>query len=100
MRLTRASDYAVRVLVHLAENGEDIRSTRSNIIETTGVPPAFLNKLIQRLVRADLIAARPGVRGGCWLAAPAESISVLRVIESIDGPLQLSECIADPGACP
>lgn len=103
MRLTRASDYAVRILVHLAQNAEiadTARSTRESIIENTDVPAAFLNKLVQRLVRAGLITARPGVRGGCRLAIPAERISVLRVLESIDGPLQLSECIAEPGVCP
>jgi len=87
-------------LIYLAENAETARATRGSIIENTGVPAAFLNKLVQRLVRADLIGARPGVRGGCWLATPARGISVLHVIESIDGPLQLSECIAEPGQCP
>ena len=100
MRLTRASDYAVRILINLAENAETTRATRESLIENTGVPAAFLNKLVQRLVRAELIAARPGVRGGCWLATPAETISVLRVIESIDGPLELNKCIGGPEVCP
>ena len=100
MRLTRASDYAVRVLVYLAGQDGLARATREAIIENTGVPPAFLNKIVQRLVRAGLVSARPGVRGGCSLASPAQSISILQVVESIDGPIQLSECLSEPSPCP
>jgi Rrf2 family protein len=100
MRLTRASDYGVRILVYLAGIGHSARATREAIIENTGVPAAFLNKIVQRLVRAGLVSARPGVRGGCSLAVAPQNISVLRVVESLDGPVQLSECLADPSACP
>lgn len=100
MRLTRASDYAIRVLVYLTEIPQSARATRQDIIENTGVPGAFLNKLVQRLVRAQFISARPGVGGGCTLAAPATRISVLQVIETMDGPLQISECLAEDLRCP
>jgi Rrf2 family protein len=100
MRLTRAADYAIRVLVYLTEIPQSDRATRQDIIENTGVPGAFLNKLVQRLVRAGFIAARPGVGGGCTLAAPATGISVLQVIETMDGPLQISECLAEGSKCP
>ncbi len=100
MRLTRASDYALRVVIHLAHPQGSGRTTREEIIRNTGAPPAFLNKLIRRLVRAGFVAARPGVNGGCILAVPADSLSVLQVIESIDGPLRVSECLTDTTVCP
>ena len=100
MRLTRASDYAIRVLVYLAEVPQPGRATRQAIIENTGVPAAFLNKLVQRLVRAKLIAARPGVGGGCALATRAAEISVLEVVQAMDGPLEISECLAEGSSCP
>jgi Rrf2 family protein len=99
MRLTRASDYAIRVLVYLAESPQSGRTTRLDIVENTGVPAAFLNKLVQKLVRARFISARPGVGGGCSLAVPAATISVLQVIETMDGPLQISECLAEGSPC-
>ena len=99
MRLTRASDYAIRVLVYLAESPQRGRTTRLDIIEHTGVPAAFLNKLVQKLVRARFISARPGVGGGCTLAVPAATISVLQVIETMDGPLQITECLAEDSPC-
>ena len=100
MRLTRASDYALRVLIHLPHPEGTGRTTREEIVRNTGAPPAFLNKLIQRLVRAGFVSSRPGVRGGCVLAVPADCVSVLQVIESIDGPLRISECVLDATACP
>jgi Rrf2 family protein len=100
MRLTRASDYAIRVLVYLAETPQAGRTTRLDIVENTGVPAAFLNKLVQKLVRARFISARPGVGGGCTLASQASAISVLQVIETVDGPLKISECLAEEAQCP
>jgi len=100
MRLTRASDYAIRVLAYLTEIPQSDRATRQDIVENTGIPGPFLNKLVQRLVRARFITARPGVGGGCTLAAPAAEISVLQVIETMDGPLQIGECLADGARCP
>ena len=99
MRLTRASDYAVRVLVHLTSHAESARATREEIMANTGVPAAFLNKIIQKLVHSGLVVARPGVNGGCSLAVPPQSISALRVIEAIDGPVRLSECLGEPSVC-
>ena len=99
MRLTRATDYAIRVLVYLTEIPQSDRATRRDIIENTGVPGPFLNKLVQRLVRARFISARPGAGGGCMLAGPASGISVLQVIETLDGPLLISECLAEGSTC-
>jgi Rrf2 family nitric oxide-sensitive transcriptional repressor len=100
MRLTRATDYAIRVLVYLTEIPQSDRATRRDIVENTGVPGAFLNKLVQRLVRAQFISARPGAGGGCRLTGPASGISILQVIETLDGPLRISECLAEGSACP
>ena len=100
MRLIRAADYAVRVLVYLARKETGARATREEIVEATAVPSAFLKRIIQTLVRSHLVVAQRGARGGCSLALPADQISVLRVIESIDSPLEISKCIVDSSACP
>src|SRR5215470_10803657 len=102
--ITRATDYAVRILIYLAEIQNAARgleergrppdftlATRDAIGAATHVPAAFLNKIVRRLVEAKLVAARPGVRGGCSLACAAEEISVLRVVEVMEGSVRLSE---------
>ena len=100
MRLIRAADYAVRVLVYLAKQTPAARVTRDEIITNTGIPAAFLKRIIQTLVQSGLVEAHRGVRGGCSLALPADQIPVLRVIESIDGPLEFSGCLGSPEVCP
>lgn len=99
MRLTRATDYAVRVLVLLAAREPGARITREEIVRNTGVSSAFLKKIIQILAQHGLVSARPGAHGGCSLAQPADRISILRVVESIDGPIRISECLRDASIC-
>jgi Rrf2 family protein len=99
MQLTRAADYAIRMLLYLAGRKQGSPARREDIVANTGVPKAFLNKLVQRLVHAGLVAARPGVGGGCALKAPAEEITILRIMETIDGPLRVASCLGDPTVC-
>lgn len=99
MRLTRATDYAVRILTYLGSQPDNIRVTRAELIQKAGVPPAFLNKLIRTLTHAGLIKARPGVNGGCTLAAPPADISLLRIVETLEGPISLHVCLEDASVC-
>ena len=99
MRLTRATDYAVRVLSYLGAQPAGSRVTRQELIDQASVPPAFLNKIIRSLAHAGLVKARPGVNGGCLLAAPPEEISLLRIVESMEGPIDLHICLRDASAC-
>jgi Rrf2 family protein len=99
MRLTRATDYAVRVLSYLGAQPAGVRVTRKELIEKAGVPPAFLNKIIRHLASAGLIDARPGVNGGCTLTAPPNEISLLRIVETIEGPVELHVCLTDASTC-
>lgn len=99
MRLTRATDYAVRVLSYLGSQPDGLRVTRGELINEAGVPPAFLNKLIRTLAHAGLVKARPGVNGGCTLAAPPADISLLRIVETLEGPVDLHICLGNASAC-
>jgi Rrf2 family protein len=100
MKVNRAADYAVRIMVCLARHHDTPRVTRQEIVEQTGVPAAFLKRIIQKLVQSELVSARPGLRGGCSLAQPAGRISVLKIIETIDGPIEISKCLSHGTACP
>ncbi len=97
--LTRAADYATRVMIHMASLPPGTRLQRSTLAEATDVPDSFMSKVLQGLVRARLIASRAGVNGGFELAASPEQITMLDVLTAIDGPLQLNVCVATPGAC-
>lgn len=99
MQITRAADYAVRVMVHLATLPPGSRVQRSTLVELSDAPGSFLSKVLQRMVCAGLICSRRGTGGGFELAVPPENISLLRVVEAIDGPIQLNLCVSGAPGC-
>ena len=98
MQITRQADYAVRAVLHLAQGG-DQRIATSMIAEEQRIPPSFLAKIVSQLSIAGLLHTSRGARGGVVLARAAKDITLLEVIEAIDGPIQLNECVGDTGAC-
>jgi Rrf2 family protein len=99
MQITRAADYAVRVMVHLAGLSSGSRVQRRTLVELSDAPGSFLSKVLQRMVYAGLIVSRRGTGGGFELALPPEEISLLRVVEAIDGPIQLNLCVSGAPGC-
>lgn len=97
--LTRAADYAVRVMVHMATLPEGTRVARSVLAEATDVPDSFMSKVLQSLARKGMISSRRGVDGGFVLVVAPGSISLLDVVEAIDGPVQLNACVGERGNC-
>ncbi len=98
MQITRQADYAVRAVLHLARNGEQ-RIATSKIAEEQRIPPSFLAKIISQLSIAGLLHTSRGAHGGVTLARQAKDITLLEVVEAIDGPIQLNECVGDSGVC-
>ena len=98
MQITRQADYAVRAVLYLARNGNQ-RTATSMIAEKQRIPPSFLAKIVSQLSIAGLLHTSRGARGGVSLARAPHEITLLEVIEAIDGPIQLNECVGDTGAC-
>ncbi|MCK6538830.1 MAG: Rrf2 family transcriptional regulator [Anaerolineales bacterium] len=99
MQITRQADYAVRAVLHLARAGNSERSATSTIAKEQNIPPSFLAKIISQLSIAGLLHTSRGARGGVTLARDPKDITLLEVVEAIDGPIQLNECVGDSGAC-
>ncbi|MBI4761895.1 MAG: RrF2 family transcriptional regulator [Chloroflexota bacterium] len=99
MQITRQADYAVRAVLHLAKVGGAERSATSAIAKEQNIPPSFLAKIISQLSIAGLLHTSRGARGGVTLARDPKDITLLEVVEAIDGPIQLNECVGDGGAC-
>lgn len=100
MRLTRAGDYAVRIVIHLASAPWGAVVPRRHIQEQQAVPPAHLAKIIQALARAKLLSTFRGAGGGVRLAVRPREITLRQVIEAVEGPIYLNRCLVHPGACP
>ena len=99
MQLTRAADYAVRVMVHLAGLTSGARATKSQLAASGDVPEAFVGKILQALSRGGLITSHRGSVGGFTLARPADSVTLLDVVELMEGPLQLNACLGPNPSC-
>jgi Rrf2 family protein len=99
MQITRQADYAVRAVLYLAQLGADQRAATSQIAQEQQIPPSFLAKIVSQLSVAGLLQTSRGARGGVSLAKPPEEISLLEVVEAIDGPILLNECVASNGVC-
>ena len=99
MQITRQADYAVRAVYYLTSLGPDNRAATSQIAEEQHIPPSFLAKIISQLSIAGLLHTSRGARGGVTLAREPKDITLLEVVEAIDGPIQLNECVGNNGAC-
>lgn len=99
MQITRQADYAVRAVLYLAGLGESGRAPTGLIARKQQVPPSFLAKIISQLSVAGILQTSRGARGGVSLARKPSEISLLEVVEIIDGPVSMNACVVDPGVC-
>ena len=99
LRLTNAADYAILAMIHMACLPDDSVALRSEIALAYGIPSSFMAKILRSLVRARLLRSTRGVHGGFSLARPATEITLLDVVEAIEGPLALTDCTGEPSGC-
>jgi Rrf2 family protein len=99
MQVTRASDYAVRVTLHLAGLPPGSRASRAALARAADAPQTFVAKILQQLVDAQIVRSHAGRAGGFELARPPASVSVLDIVTAIEGPLCLNRCLASEDAC-
>ena len=99
MQLTRAADYAVRVMIHLAGLAPGTRVSRDDLAQAAECPEQFLSKVLQGLTRAGLIVSHRGNTGGFELPSNRRTATMLDIVEAIEGPLHLNVCLASDQAC-
>jgi len=99
LRLTQAADYATRAVLHLSVTDGERRCDCDTIAQAQAIPMSFLAKILQRLTAAGIILSFKGSCGGFVLARPAESITLLEVIQAVDGPIALNKCLLGNRSC-
>lgn len=100
MQITRQADYAVRAVVYLAEHDEARPIATADIGRRQHIPLTFLAKILPHLAAAGIVHTLRGAHGGVSLGRPAEEISLLEIVETIDGPMLLNDCVLDASGCP
>ena len=98
MLWSNACDYAIRAAVHLVEHPDTLVSLK-DITREERIPAPYVGKILQALVRADILHSVRGPRGGYALAHPAEQITLLMVVRAIDGTKGLDGCVVGLAKC-
>ena len=97
--IKRETDYACRVILHLALLPEGARVTAQDIARRRIIPRAMVRRVITRLAAAHLVTTTRGQGGGLSLARPASEVSLLNVVEAMEGTLALNACVVDLHSC-
>ena len=94
MMFSTKAEYGVRVMVELARRDPGAPVSLSEIAATDELPLAYLEHLVARLRKAELVESRRGARGGYLLARPAGEITMAEVVEALEGSIAPIECIS------
>jgi FeS assembly SUF system regulator len=93
MRLTSLADYAVVVMAAAARHPAGASLSAGLLAEETGVPVPTAQKVMGRLAASGLLDSARGAGGGFRLARPAGGISLADIIEAVEGPIAMTNCI-------
>lgn len=99
MILSRSADYGLRALMFLAQREDPSPAPLDQIAQAQAVPPALLSKILQTLVKAKILRSQKGYGGGFTLIADPTQLSLEQVVELIDGPFTVFECLSDESFC-
>jgi Rrf2 family protein len=99
MIYSRSAEYAIRAFVHLAAVPEGKFAMAKNIAEQSEIPAHFLAKILQQLARKGFLRSSKGPTGGFCLRRPATEISLIEVVESVDGLSDYERCISGMANC-
>ncbi len=100
IKISDAANLGIHAMAHLAVSDPDSSHAVAEIAGELDVSEAHLAKVMQRLVRAGLVASRRGPGGGFVLGRPPRQITLLQIYEAIDGPLGEGGCMLGRARCP
>ena len=95
MRISRTVEYGLTAAVHVAQNCKDGLVMSKKISAAYNLPTEYLLQVMQQLVRAGILTSKKGPNGGFNLARPAKEITMLEIVEAIDGPVIVAMNLAE-----
>jgi FeS assembly SUF system regulator len=93
MRLTHLADYAVVMMTAAARRDSSARLSATDLAQDTGVPLPTAQKLMQKLAAHGLLVGHRGAGGGYALARSVEEISLADIVEAVEGPIAMTQCV-------
>jgi Rrf2 family protein len=98
-KLSKKADYGLIAMKHLANHRDQHACSANEIAEEYGISATLMAKVLQKLAKNTLVAAKHGSTGGYQLAKEPGRISALEVITAIDGPVLITSCVTSHGTC-
>ncbi len=99
LRISKLTDYGIVLLVHFARETKGATLNAREMALATELPLPVVSKMLKSLSSAALLASQRGSRGGYQLERNPAEISVAEIIEALEGPIALMDCVAGPGHC-
>jgi Rrf2 family protein len=99
MIYSRSAEYAIRAFVHLSQTPPGKYAMARQIADETGIPAHFLAKILQQLAKQGMLKSSKGPTGGFSLRQAPEEISLLSIVEAIDGLADYQRCISGMAEC-
>lgn len=99
MQVSRKVDYALRAVIYLSGQKDGRPVPLKEIATRRRIPQKFLEKIIQDLIRAELVKSQRGAHGGYTLARNPDRVSFRDVIEAVEGPIELNVCVTERHDC-
>ncbi|HWY43135.1 MAG TPA: SUF system Fe-S cluster assembly regulator [Candidatus Sulfotelmatobacter sp.] len=98
-KLSKKADYGLIAVKHLAMHRNEHACSANEIADEYGISTTLMAKVLQKLARQNLVAAKHGSSGGYQLSKMPDQISALEVITAIDGPVLITSCVTSHGNC-
>ncbi len=99
LKITRETEYGLMAMIHIATRSSGSLGYRREIADAFQIPNDFLAKVLQKLSRSELIRSQLGVLGGYSLSRHASKISFGEIVEAIEGPQKVVECVDGSRDC-
>jgi Rrf2 family protein len=99
MIFSNAAEYAIRGLSEVAARGSNGRLLLDDVVAGSGLPREFMAKVFQKLVHGGVLRSAKGRGGGFSLARPAHEITLMQVVEAVDGPQPYDRCVIGLARC-
>jgi Rrf2 family protein len=98
MRISRSTGYALLALGYIAKNSDQKIILSQTISKEYDIPLEYLLKILQQMVRAGILRSKRGPRGGFSLAMSPKKVTMLQIIEAVDGPMSGQQSLFEPTA--
>ena len=99
-RISRRLDYGLQLMIALANDADNKPQSTASLAEKLQIPLPFLHQIGHMLMQAGMIKASPGPHGGVRLNRPANTVTILQIVEILEGPVSLHPCSDCNEGCP